>query len=197
MRLLLSAALVLSLLGCAGGPGRLDPRLLGEVHRLAQVRKLELRLGDGGEVRQLAVLHQQRQRAPEAVLRLLEERLPGATVVELELERHAEHGWEHELLVRTADGRHCELAATPEGTFLYLECEVAIGALPQAITEAAARLAPGATLSKAETLEAPDRRQIAVELRRGAATQILVFSPGGELVAQLAKVQGRIEIPLP
>ena len=197
MRLLLIAALAVGLLGCAGGPGRLDPQLLRQVHRLAGVRKLELRLAEGGEVRQLAVLHQERGRAPEAVLGLLRQRLPGATVVELELERHAEHGWEHELLVRTADGRSCELAATEDGTFLYLECEVAAAALPKAITEAAARLCPECAFVEAETLEAPDRRQIAVELRRGAATQILVFTPSGELIAQLAKVPGRIELPLP
>ena len=187
-------------LACAGcgtvGPGRLDGTTMREAATIP-AQELEIRVDERGEVQKLAMEHGDASRIPAAVMKLVQEKLPGASPERYELELRPGTPATYEVEVKTKGGQHCEVAGLADGTFKYLECELPAAELPATITDWIKANHPGAAISEVETVKGPGVDEIAVEIKVGEALFALHFKASGELLRRCLVVPATIELPRP
>lgn len=209
---LATLALTLTSLGCGAapecthppaaadavsGPGRLDATLARGATRYQGVHKLKLRLREDGTVEKMAVYHRDASVAPAPVLALAQSRFPGSTVVFYEHELYIDRGEMHEVEVKTADGRTCEISASPAGVLGYEECELAVDAVPPAVKATLEARLPGGKIVEAESKKGPELDELSIEVEREGAVHYLRVRPDGTVLAHHHRVAAEIDVPVP
>lgn len=178
-------------------PGTLDPELVALAVRVGNVERVAMRLGADGSVEKLAIYHGSAEDIPEVVRQLAEERFPGGAVVVYESERYADGARVHEVEVRTADGRECEVAGRDDGSLVYEECEMPAAELPAPVRAAVDRTVAGGEIVEAERKQGPGIDQYNVEVRVGEGPlQYLRLRPDGELLGHAIQVPATVELPV-
>ncbi len=173
---------------------------------LEGVDDVELSYCPRGKLVKVAVEHGDAAAVPEAVRALALEKFEGGTIVEFESEWTARHGRIFEVEVQVAEDRTCEVAAKPDGTFLYTECPVTVEEIPQAVRSAihAAIAAdasgpgtvPGGEVDDIEKKEFRNRVMYAVEVEQGGREHKLRFNAEGQLRVHTVSVPAEIQVPL-
>lgn len=149
----------------------------------------------GGLVKQ-SVYHRDQAAIPKPVHELAAKKFPGSKIEYVESELYREHGRVYEIEVATADGRKCEVAASAEGAELYEECIVEAASLPAPVTDAVAKLYPGAKVLEAETKKGAKMDEITVEVQVGEGEHYVRLKPDGTVIERLVRIPAVIEIPI-
>lgn len=176
--------------------GGLDPGIARAATTAQGVAKLEVELGPNGEIEAVALYHMDESQVPEEVRRLASERFPGHTVRQYELEQTA-GGPEIEVELTTSDGRTCEVAGRPDGTFLYQECEIPPAELPAAVRQTAEGAVPGATIREVEKREGGANGELyRIEMEASGAQHYLVVTAAGEVQTHSRVIAGEFQLRL-
>jgi len=160
------------------------------------VEEFEFRLDDHGALIKQAIYHDDASAVSEAVKAKALELYPGATIVAYETEFYADAGIVHEVEVKTADGRECEVSATPEGTLRYQECELEMANVPAQISAAVKSAYPEGKLLEVETKKGPGLDQVTAEVESGGVEYYVTMSPAGTIEAVHKRVEALVEIPV-
>lgn len=158
--------------------------------------KMKVRTDANGVLVKQSVYHQQLAAIPEPVQKLAAAKFPGAKTDYVESELYAEHGRVYEIEVTTADGQHCEIAASADAAELYTECIIDAAALPAAVAATVAKLYPGAKVLEAETKKGPKIDELTVEIQVEGGEHYLRVAPDGTVIQRLVRIPAIIEIPL-
>ncbi len=161
------------------------------------VDEFEFRLDETGALVKQAVYHDDAASIPEAVKAKAAELFPGSTVQHYETEWYATEGVIYEVEVKTADGRECEVAAAPDGTLRYEECELEPANVPTQITAAIASAYPGGKILEVETKKGPDLDIITAEVEAAGVEYYVTMTPDGGIEAVHKRVEALVEIPVP
>lgn len=193
------SALVASSVGCATaprGPGAIDGRLLASA-QAADAREVELHFDEDGVAAKISVEHEGAAAAPEAVRKLAESKWPGATLTDYELELYRDVGLVHEVEIKTADGKECEVSMTDGGALRYTECEVAPASLPAPVTAAIAAAAPGPEVTEAELRQVADGSEhYRVEVKSGGRVFYLRIKADGTLLGKAVRLKAEVTVPV-
>jgi len=160
------------------------------------VDKFEFRLDANGAVVKQAVYHDDASSISDAVKAKVEEVFPGGTITHYETEWYADAGVVHEVEVRTADGRECEVSATPDGTLRYEECKLDLATVPTQITAAVESAYPGGKLLEVETKKGPNLDIITAEVEAGGVEYYLDMTPDGGIQSVHKRIKALVEIPV-
>lgn len=169
---------------------------LVEAARTAGPQKFKLRVDEQGALTKQALYHADSGPVPQAVRDLATQKFPDAKPVHYETEVYADLGLVYEVEVDTADGRRCEVAATPEGTEIYEECQLEPSALPQPVTATVSSTFPSGEIVEAESKTGPDIEEFTVEVKSGDAEYYLRISPSGELMQKFLRIPAIVEVPV-
>ncbi|MFV8754478.1 PepSY domain-containing protein [Nannocystaceae bacterium ST9] len=180
----------------AAAAAALDAEIVTTAIQADRVLKMKVRVDAQGNIVKQSVYHDKADALPKPVLEAAEARFPGATVLHYETELYADRGRVYEVEVDDA-GKHCELAATPEGAEVYVECEVDPTSLSAEIRAAIEKTAPGGTILEAETKRGPEIDEVTVEVQQAEGELYLRMRPDGSILQVLRRVPGFIEVPLP
>lgn len=173
----------------------LDGEIVHTASTAADVKKMKIRVdADGGIVKQ-SLYHGEAGALPPKVLEAAKARFPGATIRHYETELYADRGRVYEVEVDDA-GKPCELAATPEGAEVYVECEVDPASLAAELQAAIEKEAPGGKVLEAETKKGPDVDEVTVEVEVGGRELYLRMKPDGTLIQKLRRIPAIVEVPL-
>jgi hypothetical protein len=179
----------------AGEPvGALDREIVETAARGAI--KMKVRTDATGTLVKQSVYHRDEAAIPKPVHELAAKKFPGGKLEYVESELYREHGRVYEIEVTTADGRKCEVAASAEGVELYEECVVDAASLPAPVTDAVAKLYPGAKVLEAETKKGPKMDEITVEVQVGEGEHYVRLQPDGTVIERLVRIPAVIEIPI-
>jgi hypothetical protein len=174
----------------------LDAEIVKTAITATTVEKLKIRVdADGGIVKQ-SVYHDKADALPAPVLELAKTRFPNATVRHYETELYADRGRVYEVEVDDG-GKACEVAATPEGAEVYVECEVDPGTLSAEVKAGVEKAAPGGKILEAETKKGPGIDEITVEVEVGGRELYVRLRSDGSLVQVLRRLPAVVEVPLP
>lgn len=179
-----------------GSAGALD----GELVKLAAAgpaKKMKIRTDAAGALVKQSVYHADQAAIPKPVHDLAAQKFPGSKVAQVESELYREHGRVYEVEITTADGKKCEVAASAEGSELYVECQADPATLPAPVAAAIAKLYPDAKVLEAETKTGPNVDEITVELQIGEGEHYLRMKPDGTVLERLVRIPAIVEIPLP
>jgi hypothetical protein len=180
----------------AGTSAALDAEIVETAITAANVQKMKIRVDATGGIVKQSLYHDKADALPAAVLELAKTRFPGAPIKHYETELYADRGRVYEVEVDDA-GKPCEVAATPEGKEVYVECEVDPAGLTAEIKAAVEKAAPGGKILEAETKKGPDIDELTIEVELGGRELYLRLKPDGTLVQKLLRVPAIIELPLP
>lgn len=183
--------------GGAEASTRIDPTISKAATSAKGVTKIKLRLDASGNLVKQAVYHGDEGRISAQVRELAVAKFPGGTAEYYESEFYAEHGEVHEVEVKTADGKHCEVAAKPDGTELYVECHIAESELPPAVSNTVAATIPGGKILEAEKKTSKAGDTFTVEIESGGTEYYLILSASGELQHKLRRIPAIVEVPVP
>lgn len=175
--------------------GALDQQLVTTAIRAETVIKAKVRVDAQGKITKQSVYHDDAASIPAAVREAATKRFPSATVLHYESEVYADRGRVYEVEVDDA-GTKCELAATPEGVEIYVECHADPATLSPEIKATIERVAPGGTILEAETKKGPDMDELTIEVDHAGRLLYLRVKPDGTLIEGLRRVPGFIEVPL-
>lgn len=174
----------------------LDSEIVRTAITASQVDKLKVRVdADGGIVKQ-SIYHHQADALPAKVLEAAKTRFPNATIRYYETELYADRGRVYEVEVDDA-GKLCELASTPEGAEVYIECEVDPTSLAAELKATVEKQAPGGKIIEAETKKGPDVDEVTVEVEHDGRELYVRMRPDGTLIQTLRRIPAIIEVPLP
>jgi hypothetical protein len=174
----------------------LDGEIVKTATVAANVQKIKIRVdAEGGIVKQ-SLYHDKADALPAKVLELAKTRFPSGTIRDYETELYADRGRVYEVEVEDA-GKSCEVAATPEGTEVYTECEVDPASLAAELKAAIEKAAPGGKILEAETKKGPDVDEVTVEVEVDGRELYLRMRPDGTLIQKLRRIPAIVEIPLP
>lgn len=179
----------------AAAPAALDAQLVQTATTAATVSKMKIRVDATGAIVKQSVYHDDTQAIPAAVLELAKTRFPGAPIVHFESELYADLGRVYEVEVDDG-GKRCEVAATPEGTEVYVECQVDPAGLSAEVKASVEKLAPGGKLLEAETKTGPDVDELTLEVEHDGRELYLRMRPDGTIIQALRRVPAVIELPL-
>lgn len=184
----------------AAAPGAataaLDAEIVETATNATTVHKLKIRVAADGSIVKQSVYPDKADALPPAVLELAKTRFPNGTIRHYETELYADRGRVYEVEVDDA-GKHCEVAATPAGAEVYVECEVDPGTLSAAVVATIEKVAPGGKILEAESKQGPDLDELTVEVEVGGRELYLRVRPDGSLIQVLRRVPAVIELPLP
>lgn len=174
-----------------------DARVLHAASEGSRPYRARVRIDENGEMRSIAVQHQDVARVPASVRVAVERRFPRSAVRAYEIEWHDGRGLLHNVQVQTDDRRECSVAVTHAGELFSTTCAITIAAAPSAITSAAGSFVPSGLIHSIEAIESGDRREYRVEVHRGGKAHSLVLREDGTLVAHRLRLSGEIEVPTP
>lgn len=174
----------------------LDAEIVETATNATTVHKMKIRVAADGSIVKQSVYHDKADALPPAVLELAKTRFPNATIRHYETELYADRGRVYEVEVDDA-GKHCEVAATPAGAEVYVECEVDPGTLSAAVMATIEKVAPGGKILEAETKQGPDLDELTVEVEIGGRELYVRVRPDGSLIQVLRRIPAVIELPLP
>jgi len=181
--------------GAATGVGHVDPAFAAAAASYQGAYKIKLYFDAKGVMYKASLYHHDDAKVPEVVRKLAAERMPGSTVTAYEFELYADAGPVHEVEVKTADGRECEVSATPAGVFRYTECQVPPANLLPAIAKLVADNAPGGQVVEVEERkDASGAVEIRVESKVGEVIHYLRFRPSGELLSRALRYASEVEV---
>jgi len=173
----------------------LDNEIVRTAITATKVEKMKVRVdADGGIVKQ-SLYHGQADALPAKVLEAAKARFPNATVRHYETELYADRGRVYEVEVDDA-GKLCELAATPEGAEVYIECQIDPASLAAELKATVDEQAPGGKLLEAETKKGPDIDEVTVEVELDGQELYVRMRPDGTLIQTLRRIPAIIEVPL-
>lgn len=173
----------------------LDGEIVHTAISAADVQKVKIRVdADGGIVKQ-SLYHGEASALPTKVLELAKTRFPGSTVRHYETELYADRGRVYEVEVDDG-GKLCEVAATPEGALVYVECELDPTTLSAELKAAVEREAPGGKVLEAETKQGSDIDEVTVEVEVDGRELYLRLEPDGTLVQKLRRIPAIVEVPI-
>lgn len=173
----------------------IKPRFVKAAATLQGVSKVKVRTTATGAVTKLAVYHDDAAQTPEVIKKMTADRFPGSKVRYYELEWYDDRGWVHEVEVKTADGKSCELSASEDGALHYIECEIAPANLPKPVAAAIQKLLPKGEIVAVETKKGPAVDVVSVEVKVDGKEHYVHFSPSGELQKHLLKIPAVLEVP--
>jgi hypothetical protein len=174
----------------------LDAEIIRTASTAAEVRKMKVRVDADGNIVKQSLYHGQADALPAKVHELAKTRFPNGKVVYFETELYADRGRVYEVEVDDA-GKPCEVAATPEGVEIYVECEVDPASLAAELKASIEKLAPGGKLLEAETKKGPDIDEVTVEVEAGGRELYVRMKPDGTIIQTLRRIPAIIEVPLP
>ncbi len=160
------------------------------------VEEFEFRLDASGALVKQAVYHDDAGAISQAVKDKALEVFPGATITHYETEHYADAGVVHEVEVKTAEGQTCEVAATPDGTLRYQECEVAVDTAPASVKDAVENRFPGGKIVEVETKKGPEIDVFSVEVEHGGTEYYVQVSPDGTMQSVHKRIEATVEIPV-
>lgn len=174
----------------------LDSEIVKTGTTATTVSKLKIRVDATGGIVKQSLYHDDAAAIPAAVIELAKQRFPGASIVQFETELYADRGRVYEVEIDDG-GKHCEVAATAEGTEIYVECEVDPAGLSAEIKASVEKIAPGGKLLEAETKTGPGIEELTLEVEHGGRELYLRMRPDGTLIQALRRVPAIVELPLP
>lgn len=173
----------------------LDAEIVRTAAAAANVQKLKVRVdADGGIVKQ-SLYHDKADALPAKVIEAAKTRFPNATIRHYETELYADRGRVYEVEVDDA-GKLCELAATPEGAEVYVECEIDPTSLAAELKATVEKQAPGGKILEAETKKGPDVDEVTVEVEHDGRELYVRMRSDGTLIQTLRRFPAIIEIPV-
>ena len=173
----------------------LDAEIVKTATEAANVKKMKIRVDAGGGIVKQSLYHDKADALPAAVLELAKTRFPNATILHYETELYADRGRVYEVEVDDA-GKACEVAATPEGGEVYVECHVDPASLAAELKATIEKVAPGGKILEAETKKGPDIDEVTVEVETGSRELYVRMRSDGTLVQVLRRIPAIIEIPV-
>lgn len=179
----------------AAGGAAFDAEIVQTAISASTVDKMKVRLDGDGNLLKQTVYHDDAASIPEVVKALAKEKFPQAPVTGYETELYADLGRVYEVIVDDG-GKKCEVAAKPDGTELYTECQVDAASLSAEIKATIEKTAPGGKILEAETKKGPDIDETTVEVETGGRELYLRIGPDGTLLQAVRRVPGVIEVPL-
>lgn len=185
--------------GCATGPhgpGAIDERLAAAA-RSATAKEVEIDLAQGGAFAKVAVEDTSVAEVPAAVRKLAETTYPGGTLTEYEREVYTDGALIHEVEVKTADGKECEVSASEAGVLRYTECKMKPEELPEPVKKALEAAAPSPEIKEAELRKSADGNdEYRVEVKSGGRTWYLRFKADGTIIGKSVILEAEITIPV-
>jgi hypothetical protein len=174
----------------------LDAEIVKTAIVATKVEKMKVRVdAEGGIVKQ-SLYHDKADALPTAVTELAKTKFPGATVRHYETELYADRGRIYEVEV-DHEGKQCEVAATPAGEEVYVECHIDPASLSAELKATVDRVAPGGKLLEAETKKGKDIDEVTVEVESNGRELYVRMKPDGTLIQTLLRIPAVIEVPLP
>lgn len=174
----------------------LDREIVETAITAANVQKVKIRVDASGGIVKQSLYHDQQSAIPAKVLELAKTKFPSGTIRHYETELYADRGRIYEVEVDDG-GKHCEVAATPEGAEVYVECEVDPATLSAEAKATIEKVAPGGKVVEAETKKGPELDEITVEVEVGGGELYLRLRSDGSLVQALRRIPAVVEVPLP
>jgi hypothetical protein len=175
----------------------LDPDLVALAARTGTLGGVLLRTDDQGRVIKIGVYHLDAAEIPAWARREAEARWPGAKLRSYESEWYSDAGAVFEVEVETVAGEHCELSLDAGQRERYVECEVALDAVPPSVRRTAEQTVPGAAIREVETRKGPGIDEFTVELDLAGREHYLHIDPDGRLRAHLVRLPTLLEVPVP
>jgi hypothetical protein len=160
------------------------------------VQKAKIRVDASGGIVKQSLYHDQASAIPAKVLELAKAKFPSGAIRHYESELYADRGRVYEVEVDDG-GTHCEVAATPEGVEVYVECEVDPATLSAEAKATIEKVAPGGKVIEAETKKGPELDEITVEVETAGGELYLRLRADGSLVQALRRIPAILEVPLP
>jgi len=176
--------------------GALDGEFVATISRHKAIDKIELEVAADGNIRELALYHNDAELIPDAVKAKAQEVYPGSTIHSYESELEGpQRRAVFEVELTTAEGQKCEIEATDGGELLYTECEVEVTSLAEELKAAAEKALPDGTIKEVEvvTPSGDAKPQTVVEMTVGETTHKLVFVEG-ELQRHAIEIKAEIEL---
>src|SRR5262245_45557777 len=185
-------------IGCATtapkGPGFIDPRMAAAA-QWDTVKEVEIAIDGAGNMTKVAVEQSSGDKAPEALRKLVETTYPGGTITEYEQEIYQDNVLVHEVEVKTADGKECEISATEAGVLRYTECKLKPEELAEPVKKAIEAAVPGAEITEAEVRKTPDGvEEFRIELKGKTGKWYLRLKGDGTMIARARLVEAEIAI---
>lgn len=174
----------------------LDGEIVRAASTAADVQKMKVRVDADGNIVKQSLYHGQADALPSKVHELAKTRFPKGKVVYYETELYADRGRVYEIEVDN-EGKSCEVAATPEGVEIYVECEVDPASLAAELKASIEKVAPGGKLLEAETKKGPDIDEVTVEVEAGGRELYVRMKPDGTIIQTLRRIPAIVEVPLP
>lgn len=161
------------------------------------VEKIKLRFDADGALVKQSVYHDDAEAIPAPVRARASETYPGHTVTGYETEHYADLGEVFEVELDTAEGQHCEVAASEDGGLIYTECNVDPSSLPAAVADAIRNTLAGAKILEAELETRDEQRRYSIELELDGREYYLRVADDGTVLSRHVLVPAVVEIPLP
>lgn len=175
--------------------GHVDPVFAAAAATYQGVFKIKFYFDAKGLMYKASLYHHDEGKVPEVVRKLAVDRFPGSTVRAYEFEVYADAGPVHEVEVKTADGRECEVSAKPTGEFRYTECQLPLTSMSPAIAKIVAEQVPGGQVVEVEERkEAAGAEEIRIESKVGDVLHYLRFRPTGELLTHTLRFAAEVEV---
>ncbi|RMG99162.1 MAG: hypothetical protein D6705_03990 [Deltaproteobacteria bacterium] len=185
-----------SAVGLAGAGVRLPVEIAALLAKDVPIDKIEFEIGPDGAVEEIAVYHQDAASVPEAVRATAGKAFPGARTVAFELEWLATGALVHEVEVKTADGRKCEVSSAPDGAARYTECEIGARELPAPVRKAVRGLGKVVEAEHKKTADGAETYEIELDGRDGTVG-IVVVDPAGNVVQRRRRFTAEVSAPAP
>ena len=192
-------SLAFATVGCATapkGPGFIDPRMAAAA-QWETVKEVEISIDGSGNITKIAVEQSSGDKVPEALRKLVEATYAGGTITEYEQELYQDNVMVHEVEVKTADGKECEISATEAGALRYTECKLKPEELAEPIKKGVETAAPGAEITEAEVRKTADGAEdFRLEVKANNRKWYFRFKADGTMTERSRLVEAEVAIPV-
>lgn len=180
------------------GPGHIDGELIKTAQTVQGLTKVKLEAEADGNLRYIAIYHNDPAAIPEPVRKQLDAQFPGGKVLGYETEEIADQGRVFEVEVETQDKQLCEYSAKADGSLIYTECHIDARALPEPVRAAVEKAHPGVAIKEAEKKTFTGAgEQYEVELDVGGREHEYYFKPDGTVIRHEIVLPAVLEVPVP
>jgi hypothetical protein len=175
----------------------LDAEIVETAAAATKVDKMKVRVEDDGQIVKQSLYHFDANAIPKPVRDLAASEYAESTPVRYETEWYADVGRVFEVEVETKDGKHCEVAATADGTKRYTECRIEAAQLPSEVAATVHGIAGEHAILEAEHKVATDGESYSVEIDDPAGVLYVKVAADGSVIGKYRQVPGVIEVPVP